>query len=195
MAHSPVQPVSDSFKPHRSWTGLFRNYRCSGNIAYRCSKPPGTDRMSPKHQRFWILMSVLVCRVYIYLTVCVCVRLVCRFERLEVLAVFASTVLVQLGALFILKESVERFMEQPEVHTGRLLVGTFVALFFNLLTLLSVRNKPFAYVSEESQHLADVSSCVCAQGSTCVRGGEEVVGIIHDGSLFFGDLQSQSPTS
>lgn len=28
----------------------------------------------------------------------------CRFERLEVLAVFASTVLVQLGALFILKE-------------------------------------------------------------------------------------------
>uniref|UniRef100_A0A3Q4GZ14 Solute carrier family 30 member 6 n=1 Tax=Neolamprologus brichardi TaxID=32507 RepID=A0A3Q4GZ14_NEOBR len=79
-----------------------------------------------------------------------------EFERLEVLAVFASTVLVQLGALFILKESVERFMEQPEVHTGRLLVGTFVALFFNLLTLLSVRNKPFAYVSEESQHLADV---------------------------------------
>ncbi|XP_029691385.1 zinc transporter 6-like isoform X2 [Takifugu rubripes] len=53
------------------------------------------------------------------------------FERLEVLAVFASTVLVQLGALFILKESVERFMEQPEVHTGRLLVGTFVALFFH----------------------------------------------------------------
>eukprot|EP00064_Thunnus_orientalis_P021872 superscaffoldBa00006931_g22042 len=31
---------------------------------------------------------------------------------------------------------------------GRLLVGTFVALFFNLLTLLSVRNKPFSYVSE-----------------------------------------------
>ncbi|XP_053170917.1 zinc transporter 6-like, partial [Scomber japonicus] len=70
------------------------------------------------------------------------------FERLEVVAVFASTVLVQLGALFILKESVERFVEQPEVHTGRLLVGTFVALFFNLLTLLSIRNKPFCYVSE-----------------------------------------------
>lgn len=32
--------------------------------------------------------------------------------------------------------------------SGRLLVGTFVALFFNLLTLMSVRNKPFAYVSE-----------------------------------------------
>uniref|UniRef100_A0A3B3ZZV9 Cation efflux protein transmembrane domain-containing protein n=1 Tax=Periophthalmus magnuspinnatus TaxID=409849 RepID=A0A3B3ZZV9_9GOBI len=89
------------------------------------------------------------------------------FERLEVLAVFASTVLVQLGALFILKESVERFMEQPEVHTGRLLVGTFVALFFNLLTLLSVRNKPFVYVSEAAssswlqEHVADLSRSLC----------------------------------
>ncbi|XP_072293363.1 zinc transporter 6 [Eucyclogobius newberryi] len=89
------------------------------------------------------------------------------FERLEVLAVFASTVLVQLGALFILKESVERFMEQPEVHTGRLLVGTFVAIFFNLLTLLSVRNKPFVYVSEAAssswlqEHVADLSRSLC----------------------------------
>ncbi|MGH0162485.1 UNVERIFIED_CONTAM: hypothetical protein FKN15_063131 [Acipenser sinensis] len=31
---------------------------------------------------------------------------------------------------------------------GRLLVGTFVALCFNLLTMLSVKNKPFVYVSE-----------------------------------------------
>lgn len=31
---------------------------------------------------------------------------------------------------------------------GRLLVGTFVALSFNLFTMLSIRNKPFAYVSE-----------------------------------------------
>ncbi|KAA0717529.1 Zinc transporter 6 [Triplophysa tibetana] len=89
------------------------------------------------------------------------------FERFEVLAVFASTVLVQLGALFILKESVQRFVEQPEVHTGRLLVGTFVALFFNLLTLLSVKNKPFVFVSEAAstswlqEHVADLSRSVC----------------------------------
>ncbi|XP_077469671.1 zinc transporter 6 [Stigmatopora argus] len=89
------------------------------------------------------------------------------FDRLEVLAVFASTVLVQLGALFILKESVERFVEQPEVHTGRLLVGTMVALFFNLLTLLSVRNKPFACVSQAAssswlqEHVADLSRSLC----------------------------------
>ncbi|KAM8945502.1 zinc transporter 6 [Pelodytes ibericus] len=89
------------------------------------------------------------------------------FERFEVLAVFASTVLAQLGALFILKESAERFLEQPEIHTGRLLVGTFVALFFNLFTMLSIRNKPFAYVSEAAstswlqEHVADLSRSLC----------------------------------
>uniref|UniRef100_A0A3P8WDV4 Solute carrier family 30 member 6 n=1 Tax=Cynoglossus semilaevis TaxID=244447 RepID=A0A3P8WDV4_CYNSE len=82
------------------------------------------------------------------------------FERLEVVAVFASTVLVQLGALFILKE-------RCVFHVGRLLVGTFVAFFFNLLTLLSVRNKPFSYVSEAAssswlqEHVADLSRSVC----------------------------------
>uniref|UniRef100_A0A4W5RLS8 Solute carrier family 30 member 6 n=1 Tax=Hucho hucho TaxID=62062 RepID=A0A4W5RLS8_9TELE len=73
------------------------------------------------------------------------------FERLEVLAVFSSTVLVQLGALFILKE---RWVEPG----GRLLVGTFVALFFNLLTLLSVKNKPFVYVSEGKSTLTILTS-------------------------------------
>ncbi|KAG2467280.1 ZNT6 protein, partial [Polypterus senegalus] len=78
-----------------------------------------------------------------------------RFERFEVLAVFASTVLAQLGALFILKER------------GRLLVGTFVALFFNLLTMLSVKNKPFVHVSEAAstswlqEHVADLSRSLC----------------------------------
>uniref|UniRef100_A0AAQ4Q2E2 Cation efflux protein transmembrane domain-containing protein n=1 Tax=Gasterosteus aculeatus aculeatus TaxID=481459 RepID=A0AAQ4Q2E2_GASAC len=81
------------------------------------------------------------------------------FDRLEVLAVFASTVLIQLGA-FVHPEG-ERFMEQPEVHTGRLLVGTFVALFFNLLTLLSVRNKPFTYVSEGTAEPSAPSYSLC----------------------------------
>jgi len=40
------------------------------------------------------------------------------YERFEVLAVFASTVLAQLGSLFIAKESIERLvLEQPEIHT------------------------------------------------------------------------------
>uniref|UniRef100_A0A8K9WL13 Cation efflux protein transmembrane domain-containing protein n=1 Tax=Oncorhynchus mykiss TaxID=8022 RepID=A0A8K9WL13_ONCMY len=53
------------------------------------------------------------------------------------------------------------------VCRGRLLVGTFVALFFNLLTLLSVKNKPFVYVSEAAstswlqEHVADLSRSLC----------------------------------
>uniref|UniRef100_UPI00398F7EE1 zinc transporter 6 isoform X2 n=1 Tax=Pristiophorus japonicus TaxID=55135 RepID=UPI00398F7EE1 len=62
---------------------------------------------------------------------------------------------------------VERFLEQPEIHTGRLLVGTFVALFFNLLTMLSLKNKSLAYVSEAAstswlqEHVADLSRSLC----------------------------------
>ncbi|XP_075391421.1 zinc transporter 6 isoform X2 [Tenrec ecaudatus] len=50
---------------------------------------------------------------------------------------------------------------------GRLLVGTFVALSFNLFTMLSIRNKPFAYVSEAAstswlqEHVADLSRSLC----------------------------------
>lgn len=46
--------------------------------------------------------------------------------------------------------------------SGRLLVGTFVALFFNLLTLLSVRNKPFTYVSEGT-----ATTPTCTPSSLC----------------------------
>ncbi|NWH17590.1 ZNT6 protein, partial [Grus americana] len=53
------------------------------------------------------------------------------------------------------------------LRRGRLLVGTFVALFFNLFTMLSIRNKPFAYVSEAAstswlqEHVADLSRSIC----------------------------------
>uniref|UniRef100_A0A3Q2P8A8 Solute carrier family 30 member 6 n=1 Tax=Fundulus heteroclitus TaxID=8078 RepID=A0A3Q2P8A8_FUNHE len=62
------------------------------------------------------------------------------FERLEVLAVFASTVLIQLGALFILKESVERFMEQPEVHT-------LCGIVPGLSSVLLPRMNPFVLIN------------------------------------------------
>ena len=39
------------------------------------------------------------------------------YGRFEVLAVFASTILAQLGAMFIVKESLERVVEAPEIHT------------------------------------------------------------------------------
>lgn len=43
----------------------------------------------------------------------------CRFDRLEVLAVFASTVLIQLGALFILKERCVSMHKQTSTHASK----------------------------------------------------------------------------
>ncbi|KAM9726513.1 zinc transporter 6 isoform 2-T2 [Menidia menidia] len=155
----------------RSWRVLLfgaLNLLCTGCLLMWCSSTNSMALTAYTYLTIFDLFSLLTCvlsswasskkpsQPYSY-----------GFDRLEVLAVFASTVLVQLGALFILKESVERFMEQPEVHTGRLLVGTLVALFFNLLTLMSVRNKPLAYVSEAAssswlqEHVADLSRSVC----------------------------------
>ncbi|KAM4607229.1 zinc transporter 6 [Polymixia lowei] len=155
----------------RSWRILLfgaLNLVCTGCLLMWCSSTNSMALTAYTYLTIFDLFSLITSLISSWVTMKKASQLYSfGFERLEVLAVFASTVLVQLGALFILKESVERFMEQPEVHTGRLLVGTFVALFFNLLTLLSVRNKPFAYVSEAAssswlqEHVADLSRSLC----------------------------------
>ncbi|CAJ1066895.1 zinc transporter 6 [Xyrichtys novacula] len=155
----------------RSWRILLfgaLNLLCTGCLLMWCNSTNSMALTAYTYLTIFDLFSLITCLISSWVTMKKPSQVYSfGFERLEVLAVFASTVLVQLGALFILKESVERFMEQPEVHTGRLLVGTFVALFFNLLTLLSVRNKPFAYVSEAAssswlqEHVADLSRSLC----------------------------------
>ncbi|CDQ65881.1 unnamed protein product [Oncorhynchus mykiss] len=140
------------------------NVFCTGCLLMWCSSTNSMALTAYTYLTIFDLFSLITCLLSSWVAMKKPSQLFSfGFKRLEVLAVFASTVLVQLGALFILKESVERFVEQPEVHTGRLLVGTFVALFFNLLTLLSVKNKPFVYVSEAAstswlqEHVADLS--------------------------------------
>lgn len=155
----------------RSWRILLfgaLNLLCTGCLLMWCSSTNSMALTAYTYLTIFDMFSLITCLISSWVTMKKPSQVYSfGFERLEVLAVFASTVLVQLGALFILKESVERFVEQPEVHTGRLLVGTFVALFFNLLTLLSVRNKPFAYVSEAAssswlqEHVADLSRSLC----------------------------------
>ncbi|XP_068423992.1 zinc transporter 6 [Clinocottus analis] len=155
----------------RSWRILLfgaLNLLCTGCLLMWCSSTNSMALTAYTYLTIFDLFSLITCLLSSWVTMKKPSQVYSfGFERLEVLAVFASTVLIQLGALFILKESVERFMEQPEVHTGRLLVGTFVALFFNLLTLLSVRNKPFTYVSEVAssswlqEHVADLSRSLC----------------------------------
>ncbi|XP_023183211.1 zinc transporter 6 [Xiphophorus maculatus] len=155
----------------RSWRILLfgaLNLLCTGCLLLWCSSTNSMALTAYTYLTIFDLFSLITCLISSWVTMKKPSQVYSfGFERLEVLAVFASTVLVQLGALFILKESVERFVEQPEVHTGRLLVGTFVALFFNLLTLLSVRNKPFSYVSDAAssswlqEHVADLSRSLC----------------------------------
>jgi zinc transporter 6 len=155
----------------RSWKILLFvaiNLICTGFLLMWCSSTNSIALTAYTYLTIFDLFSLITCLISYW----VMMRKPSPvysfgFERLEVLAVFASTVLAQLGALFILKESVERFLEQPEIHTGRLLVGTFVALSFNLFTMLSIRNKPFAYVSEAAstswlqEHVADLSRSLC----------------------------------
>ncbi|KAF6106241.1 solute carrier family 30 member 6 [Phyllostomus discolor] len=155
----------------RSWKILLFgaiNLTCTGFLLMWCSSTNSIALTAYTYLTIFDLFSLMTCLISYW----VMMRKPSPvysfgFERLEVLAVFASTVLAQLGALFILKESAERFLEQPEIHTGRLLVGTFVALSFNLFTMLSIRNKPFAYVSEAAstswlqEHVADLSRSVC----------------------------------
>ncbi|XP_057198843.1 zinc transporter 6 [Triplophysa rosa] len=165
------QEISLVASNRRSWRILLfgvLNLMCTACLLMWCSSTNSMALTAYTYLTIFDLFSLLTC----FLSFWVSMKKPSQvytfgFERFEVLAVFASTVLVQLGALFILKESVERFVEQPEVHTGRLLVGTFVALFFNLLTLLSVKNKPFVFVSEAAstswlqEHVADLSRSVC----------------------------------
>ncbi|KAM6922263.1 zinc transporter 6 [Lycodopsis pacificus] len=155
----------------RSWRILLfgaLNLLCTGCLLMWCSSTNSMALTAYTYLTIFDLFSLITCLLSSWVSMKKPSQVYSfGFDRLEVVAVFASTVLIQLGALFILKESVERFMEQPEVHTGRLLVGTFVALFFNLLTLLSVRNKPFTYVSEVAssswlqEHVADLSRSLC----------------------------------
>nr|XP_022330845.1 zinc transporter 6-A-like [Crassostrea virginica] len=89
------------------------------------------------------------------------------YERFEVLAVFASTMLAQLGALFIIKESIERLLIPPEIHTGRLLIGTVFAFFLHMFVTYSINNKAINHTVDASssswlqEHVTDMSESVC----------------------------------
>lgn len=89
------------------------------------------------------------------------------YERYEVLGVFASTMLAQLGSLFILKESVERMFIQPDIHTGRLLIGTLFAFFVHFTLTYSINNRAMNHVVDASssswlqEHMTDMSESVC----------------------------------
>ncbi|CAH1791486.1 unnamed protein product, partial [Owenia fusiformis] len=89
------------------------------------------------------------------------------YERFEVIAVFATTILAQLGSLFIMKESIERMIIQPEIHTGRLLIATLFAFLVHMMLAYGVENKAMNHVIAAStsswlqEHVADMSEGLC----------------------------------
>lgn len=91
------------------------------------------------------------------------------YERFEVLAVFASTVLAQLGSLFIAKESIERLViEQPEIRTARLVIGTGVAFVSHVVIVYGCNNTALDHVIAASssswlqEHVSDISQSICS---------------------------------
>ncbi|KAG8230995.1 hypothetical protein J437_LFUL010011 [Ladona fulva] len=90
------------------------------------------------------------------------------YERFEVVAIFSSTVLAQLASLFITKESLERLLDQPEIHTGRLLIGTGIAFISHLLVIYGNSNSALDHIiatassSWLQEQVTDISQSLCS---------------------------------
>ncbi|KAF0297494.1 Zinc transporter 6-B [Amphibalanus amphitrite] len=89
------------------------------------------------------------------------------FERCETLAVFSSTVLAQLAALFVSVSCAERLFFPPDVATGRMVLGAAVGLLCHLLLVYSGPSRTLQHVIEVSpsswlqEQFADVCSSLC----------------------------------
>jgi len=89
------------------------------------------------------------------------------YKRCEVLAVFASVMLSILASFFILKECVEKFFEEEEVHTARMIPASLIAYIVHMLIVMSVKNTSVDYVIQASssswlqEHVADISETLC----------------------------------
>ncbi len=97
-------------------------------------------------------------------------------SRSPVLTIFASTVLAQLAALFLVKESVERLLDaESHVRVVPILGGAVSPIVFGaaisscsqFLSLYAIRNEPLTYVLTASasswlqEHAADLAHALC----------------------------------
>jgi zinc transporter 6 len=87
--------------------------------------------------------------------------------RFEVLAVFTSTMLSILGAFFILKESIEKYLENETIHTEYLLFASILTSVIHIFVIYFVRNQAFDHVIAASssswlqEHVSDMFQSVC----------------------------------
>ncbi|CAF1404702.1 unnamed protein product [Adineta steineri] len=87
--------------------------------------------------------------------------------RFEVLAVFTSTMLSILGAFFILKESIEKYLENETIHTEYLLFASILTFIVHMFVIYFVRNQAFDHVIAASasswlqEHVSDIFQNIC----------------------------------
>lgn len=87
--------------------------------------------------------------------------------RFEVLAVFTSTMLSILGAFFILKESIEKFLENESIFTEYLMPASLITFFMHLIVIYFVPNPSFDHVIAASssswlqEHVSDMFQNLC----------------------------------
>ncbi|CAF2158716.1 unnamed protein product [Rotaria magnacalcarata] len=87
--------------------------------------------------------------------------------RFEVLAVFTSTMLSILGAFFILKESIEKYLEDETIHTEYIMLASMSTLVIHMIVIYFVRNQAFDHVIAASssswlqEHVSDMFQSVC----------------------------------
>jgi len=87
--------------------------------------------------------------------------------RFEVLAVFTSTMLSILGAFFILKESIEKYLEDETIHTEYIILASILTFIIHMFVIYFVRNQAFDHVIAASssswlqEHVSDMFQSVC----------------------------------
>ncbi|CAF1326425.1 unnamed protein product [Didymodactylos carnosus] len=87
--------------------------------------------------------------------------------RFEVLAVFTSTMLSILGAFFILKESIEKFIENESININYLMPASFITFIVHFIVIYFVPNQAFDHVIAASssswlqEHVSDMCQNIC----------------------------------
>ena len=87
--------------------------------------------------------------------------------RFEVLAVFTSTMLSILGGFFILKESIEKYLENETIHPENMLVAAILTFCIHMIAIYFIPNQAFDHVIIASssswlqEHVSDMFQSVC----------------------------------
>ncbi|BHF59472.1 hypothetical protein SprV_0100243100 [Sparganum proliferum] len=90
------------------------------------------------------------------------------YDRFEVIAVFASTIMAILSSFYLLKEAIECLFEPAAVATEYMPFAAVFTLLLHTLGIYAVENPAFSHVTQASvsnwlqEHTSDISRSVCS---------------------------------